>query len=162
MIVPTIISKKARMVEDRSIIVKEWDKDRHRSGGILTSCSSDNKLTTYSVKVELDLSKVIKTTEEICDTANYSISKGYWIKRIVNKEDDIYSFDIATTKPAPGSLLISYIQQELPEWVEKSNFAGTGLPKDSTTLGVKFLIGGVYDAYHNLSNKVFETKITLK
>ena len=62
---------------------------------------------------------------------------------------------MSTDKPAPGVVSIVYVQPELPEWVEKSNFTGTGIPKDSTTLGVKYLIGGVYDAYHNLSNKLF-------
>lgn len=147
---PTIISKKARMVEGNSIIVSEWDKDRNRD------------TTTYSTSIELNLSKIILAKEDICNTNNYFISNGYRIESIEEKENGIYSYRVSTNKPAPGVVSIEYTQQDLPEWVEKSNFTGTGIPKDSTTLGVKYLIGGVYDAYHNLSNKVFETKITLK
>ena len=149
-IVPTIVTKKARMVEDNSIIVKEWDKDRNRDA------------TTYSTTIELDLSKIILTREEICNTDNYSVTSGYRIVSIEEKENGIYAYHVSTNKPALGVVSIEYTQQDLPEWVEKSNFTGAGVPKDSTTFGVKYLIGGVYDAYHNLSNKVFETKITLK
>lgn len=147
---PTIITKKARMVEDNSIIVKEWDKDRNREA------------TKYSTTIELNLSKIILAKEDICNTNNYSITDGYIIESIEDNKNDIYTYHISTNKPSPGILSIEYTLQELPEWVEKSNFIGTGVPKDSTTLGVKYLIGGVYDAYHNLSNKIFETKITLK
>ena len=149
-IVPTIVTKKARMVDDNSIIVREWDKDRNRDA------------TTYSTTIELNLSKIILTKEEICNIDNYSITPGYRIVSIEEKDNGIYSYHISTNKPAPGVVSIEYAQHDLPEWVEKSNYTGTGVPKDSTTLGVKYLIGGVYDAYHNLSNKVFETKITLK
>ena len=150
MIVPTIISKKARMVKDNSIIVSEWDKDRNRDA------------TTYSTTIELDLSSIILSKEDICNTNNYTITNGYRIESIEDKENCIYCYRVSTNKPSPGVISIEYTQQDLPEWVEKSNFTGTGIPKDSTTLGVKYLIGGVYDAYHNISNKIFETKITLK
>ena len=149
-IVPTIDTKKARMVEDNSIIVKEWDKDRNRD------------VTTYSTTIELDLSKIILTKEDIRDTSNYSVTHGYRIVSIEEKDNGVYVYRVSTNKPAPGIVSIEYRLQDLPEWVEKSNFTGTGVPQDSTTLGVKYLIGGVYDAYHNLSDKVFETKITLK
>lgn len=142
--------KKARMVEDDAIIVKEWSKDRNRES------------TIYSLLLEMDMSRVILPKEEICDITKYQVTEGYSIESISNKEGEVFSYKITTGKPSPGKLSIAYIQQDLPEWVEKSNYTGTGVPKDSTTLGVKYLIGGVYDAYHNLSNKVFETKITLK
>ena len=147
---PSIITKKARMVEDNSIIVKEWDKDRNRNA------------TTYSTTIELNLSKIILSKEDICNINNYSITEGYWIESIKELKNDIYAYHVLTNKPSPGVISIEYILRELPEWVEKSNFTGAGIPKDSTTLGVKYLIGGVYDAYNNLSNKIFETKITLK
>lgn len=149
-IAPAIVSKKARMVEDNSIIVSEWDKDRNRDA------------TTYSTTIELNLSRIILTKEDICNTNNYAITNGYRIESIEEKENCTYSYRVSTNKPSPGIISIEYIQQDLPEWVEKSNFTGTGIPMDSTTLGVKYLIGGVYDAYHNLSDKLFETKITLK
>ena len=142
--------KKARMVEDNSIIVKEWDKDRNREN------------TTYSALLELNMENVILSKEEICNIAKYQITEGYSIESINNKKGDIYSFKISTGKPAPGKLSIAYLQQEMPEWVYKSNFIGKGIPADSATLGVKYLIEGVYDAYNNISDKVFETNIILK
>lgn len=147
---PSVITKKARMVKDNSIIVKEWDKDRNR------------KPITYSTTIELNLSKIILAKEDVCNTNNYSITEGYWIESIEEQNNNIYTYRVSTNKPSPGVISIEYTLKELPEWVEKSNFTGTGIPKDSTTLGVKYLIGGVYDAYHNLSNKLFETKVTLK
>ncbi len=161
-IMSNIITKKARMVEDNSIVVKEWDKDRQRSGGLFSSCSSDRTSSTYSLNIDMDMSRVILPKEDICNIAKYQITVGYSIESINNKKGDIYSFKISTGKPAPGKLSIAYLQQEMPEWVFKSNFIGKGIPTDSATLGVKYLIEGVYDAYNNISDKVFETKIILK
>lgn len=161
-IASTIIAKKARMVDDNCIVVKEWDKDRQRSGGLFSSCSPDRTSSTYSVNIDMDMSKVILPKEEICNIAKYQITNGYSIESINNKKGEIYSFKIFTAKPAPGQLSIAYLQQEMPEWIFKSNFIGKGIPSDSTTLGVKYLIEGVYDAYKNKSDAVFETNIILK
>lgn len=147
---PTIITNNARMLKDNSIIVRHWEKERIR------------EITKYTVTVELDLSNVISSKEEICNTKNYTITEGYFVESISVKQKDIYSFVISTSKPAPGSVSIEYSLFELPEWVEKSNFSGTGVPDNGKTLGVKYLIEGVYDAYHNQSNNIFETTITLK
>lgn len=147
---PIILTNNARMLKDNSIIVKHWEKERIR------------ETTKYTVTVEMDLSNVILSKEEICNTKNYTITEGYFVESISVKQKDIYSFIISTSKPAPGSVSIEYSLFELPEWVEKSNFSGTGVPDNGKTLGVKYLIEGVYDAYHNRSNNIFETTITLK
>lgn len=161
-LLPNVFAKKKRMIDNNAILVSEWDKDRQRSGGFFTSCSPEKGFSKYSVKFELDMSKVILPEEELCDTNHYCITKGYKIESITRGDNNKYCFNISTSKPAPGVITITYMLQELPEWIEKSNYEGTGIPTDSTTIGVKYLIGGVYDAYHNLSNKLFETKITLK
>lgn len=150
MINPQIRTKKARMIEDNCIIVKEWDKDRNR----------ENK--TYSVLIELNMSKVILGKEDICNVANYQITDGYIINSITDIGNDTYSFTISTQQPSPGTLSIVYLQQDMPEWVALSNYDGNGIPKDSTTLGIKYLIEGAYDAYRNTTNRLFETKIILK
>ena len=76
--------------------------------------------------------------------------------------EDKYIYYISTSRPAPGVLSINYSLDGLPMWVVKSNYVGTGVPKDSTTLGIKDLISGVYDAYHNISKEYFSINITLK
>ena len=79
----------------------------------------------------------------------------------ITKEKDFYKIRIATEKPAPGTLEIAYKIMR-PDWIDDYSFEGAGLPKDSTTYGIKYLIGGVYDAFYNKSNKYFNINITLK
>lgn len=153
-----IISKKARMIDGNAIIVGEWDKKRGRG----FSCSNPDDSDDYIVKVEVDLSSVVLSEEDIVNDNNYIISDGYKINSIDRDQDEKFIFTISTRHPSPGMLKIDYTLDNLPQWVEKSNFSGTGLPKDSTTFGIKDLITGVYDAYHNASKDFFSIRIVLK
>lgn len=161
-VLPIIRAKKARMVNRNSIIVKEWNKDRNRSVGLFEGCSPTENSASYSVNIELDLSNVIISEKDICNINNYQITDGYSIDTITKIERDIYDFKITTEHPSPGKLSIVYLQQEMPTWIDKSNYIGTGVPKDSTTLGVKYLIEGAFDAYKNKSEIIFKTEIILK
>ena len=144
----------ARMFDtDGSIIVEEWDKDRNSVRGTIS----------YSFLIEADMSNIILSNEELLKSDNYSISEGYEIVDISNKSESIYDYVISTSKPSPGKISLSYGIPELPEWVVKSNYEGNGIPSDSTTLGVKYLIEGVYDAFNNKSdNNYFTIDINLK
>jgi len=153
-----IISKKARMIDGDAIIVKEWDKNRGRG----FSCSRQEDSDEYVVNIEADLSSVILSEDEIVNNQNYKINDGYTIKSIKRDKEEKYVYTISTQKPSPGYILIDYSLDILPQWIDDSNYVGTGLPKDSTTLGIKDLITGVYDAYHNNSKEYFSIKITLK
>ena len=153
-----ILSKKARMIDGNAIIVEEWDKKRGRG----FSCSNPGDSEEYIVKVEVDLRSVVLSEEEIVNDNNYIISEGYKINSINREQEEKYVFTISTQHPSPGILKIDYSLDNLPQWVEKSNFSGTGIPQDSTTLGIKYLITGVYDAYHNTSKDYFSIRIELK
>lgn len=153
-----IISRKARMVDGDAIIVKEWDKKRGRG----FSCSRMDDSDEYIAKVEVNLSNVILSEDDIVNKENYIISNGYRINSIIRDQEDKYIYVISTLKPSPGIIKIDYLMDKLPKWVEESNFSGKGIPDDSTTLGIKDLITGVYDAYHNTSNEYFSIRITLK
>lgn len=144
----------ARMFdEDGSIIVKEWNKDRNSVRGDVS----------YSLLIEADMSNIILSNEELLNSRNYSLSEGYEIVDISKQSESIYNYIISTSKPSPGKISLSYGIPELPEWVVKSNFEGNGIPSDSTTLGVKYLIEGVYDAFNNKSdNNYFTIDINLK
>ena len=110
------------------------------------------------------MSNLVLSNEELLDKDNYSLNSEYEIVDITNKSESIYVFRISTSKPTPGkNIRLSYGMSELPEWVLKSNYEGNGIPSDSTTLGVKYLIEGVYDAYNNRkNNSYFTIEIVLK
>lgn len=131
------------------IVVKHWEAKRHSA--------------TYCASVLVDLTDMILNDSDLEDVNNYSIrsnsSSRYWISSI-SKKDNKHSFDICTDKPSPGEVDISFSLQ-LPNWIEKSNFEGNGLPSDSTTLGIKYLIGGAFDAYYNRSTTYFSFKINI-
>ena len=153
--VPFVVkTNSARMFnEDGSIIVKEWDKDRNSVRGEVS----------YSLEVEADMSNIVLSNEELTNIDNYSISEGYEILFIKNTAESYYNFRITTRKPSPGTIQLSYGIPGLPEWVVKSNYEGNGIPSDSATLGVKYLIEGVYDAFYNKkNNKYFSIDIVLK
>lgn len=153
--VPFLIkTNNARMFDkDGSILVKEWNKDRNSVRGEVS----------YSFLIEADMSNIILSNEELLNSGNYSLSEGYEIVDISQKSESLYDYIISTSKPSPGNICLSYGIPELPEWVVKSNYEGNGIPSDSTTLGVKYLIEGVYDAFNNKrDNNYFTIDINLK
>ena len=154
--VPFIIrTNNARMFDkdDGSILVKEWGKDHNPVHGKVS----------YSFLIETNMSNVVLSNEELLNKDNYSLSSGYEIVEISNISDSIYDFIISTSKPSPGNICLSYGIPKLPKWIIKSNYEGNGIPSDSTTLGVKYLIEGVYDAFNNKNNSsYFSINIVLK
>lgn len=139
-----------RATDGKSIFVKEWDKDR-----------SSNK---YVADLFVDLSDILLDEHSLMDKEHYyvnSSSNSTYIINDITKVNNRYKFTISTSKPAPGNLEIIYKLEE-PEWVNKYNFECVGLPKDSTTYGIKYLIEGVFDAFHNQSEDYFNFNITLQ
>ena len=153
--VPFLIrTNSARMFDkDGAIIVKEWDKDRNSVRGDVS----------YSLLVEADMSNIVLPNDELLNKDNYSLTEGYDIFSISNKSGSIFEYVISTSKPSPGKICLSYEIPELPEWVIESNYEGSGIPSDGKTLGVKYLIEGVYDAFNNKKdNMYFTIDINLK
>lgn len=144
------IHSKRAVGEDNIIIVSKWTANRY------------NK--EYVADVTVDLSDILLTSEDLHNADNYDVnsssSSAYLINSISN-DSGLYTFTVSTDKPSPGTLGISY-KMEFPKWAERYSFEGTGLPTDSTTYGIKDLIGGVYDAFYNKSNDYFKFDITLK
>lgn len=147
-----------RAIKGNEIHVKDLKADRNKSGGCTSSSSS------YSFKVKMDLSSSILSDQELKKTINYKLtsssSSTYKIESITNQGSE-YTFDISTDKPAPGSLEIAF-KLFLPQWVEDSNFEGNGVPPLGKTTGIKYLIEGVYNAYHKKADTYFTFTINLK
>lgn len=143
--------KNARAVNNENeIIVDQWEKDRYDQ--------------QYYANVTVDLSNTIIRDNDLMNKDSYQIESSsssiYNIESII-KNEEYYTFRIQTDRPSPGRLSISY-PLILPQWVENYSFEGNGLPPDSATFGIKHLIGGVFDAYAQKSNKYFVFNITLK
>lgn len=147
-------STRAVTKDHKEILVEEWKQERHKD--------------YYEFEMTVNLSNSILTEKEIRSKSNYKItsstSSSYEIVEIASNGQDEYTYKIRTPKPSPGILTIQY-PITTPGWVSKSNFSGNGLPDDSTTLGIKYLIDGVSKAYrdvsHNKSN-YFEININIK
>lgn len=148
-----ILTNNARMVKGNSIIVKHWKKDKHQR---------DSDKDTYSLELKVNLENLILSEFEIKNLSSYRLSEGYELAYVKRTNNDNYIFNIITNKPSPGKLDIAYMMEEMPAWISSSNFIGKGIPSDSTTLGIKDLIEGVYDSYHNSSDRYFTISITLK
>lgn len=142
-----IQTKNARMKsKDGSVIVKNWKKNRH----------SDD----YTLKINFNISQIILNEIEMGKSENYRLSEGYVIESIdINGNDCVMT--ITTKYPSPGMVCIEY-KNHLPSWVEDSNYESNGIPSIGKTLGIKYLIEGVYDAYNNKTSNVFKTKIIMK
>lgn len=130
----------------KSIMVSRWDKVRHED--------------YYEFTLTANMKDVLLTDNEILTKSDYKIqtnnSSKYRIASITSKGNDEYEFTIQTsgTNPSPGELTITY-PITTPEWVAASNFTGTGIPADSTTYGVSYLIDGVSRAFENASKNKF-------
>lgn len=143
-----------RMVKDNSLIVEDWKPVRHED--------------YYEFSAIADLSKTLLTNTDIEDISRYMIksdkASSYQIAQVAAKENDKYEYKIRTRKPAPGRLKV-YYPILTPEWIEKSNYTGSGIPTDSTTLGISYLIDGVSNAFRDCSHNsfnYFEFEVELK
>ena len=150
---PQFEVEKARMINksENSIKVKEWDSDRN----------SDQ----YTLKFVVDFTDIAQPQSVLCDPKNYKLStkssSKYQILTIEQDKDNIYKFTVITDRPSPGELIISQ-ESSLPAWVVNSNFDGTGVPPEGKTLGVKYLIDGVFDAFYRNNKNNVEIKINFK
>lgn len=135
-----IVSKNKRMIKNNSIIVSKWNPIRNNE--------------YYEFQVVVDLSNSLLKKSEVTSKDNYTIESQstsvYNITSIKLLEDDKYSYTIRTNRPSPGSIKVQY-PIKTPSWVESSNFVGPGIPNDSTTLGIKYLVDGVSKAFRDAS-----------
>lgn len=139
-----LTAKSKRMIQGNIIKVSEWESARHED--------------YYEFGLIADLRNTLLTEEEILDAHRYVLTSSntseFNISSIAKEGDDKYKFTIRTVKPAPGRLTISN-PIIVPEWIENSNFTGNGIPSDSTTLGISYLIDGVSNAFRDVSGKKF-------
>ena len=136
---------KGRYMEKDAVVVREWE---------------ENRKGFYSLKFEINVTPLALSEILLKDISTYSVTERYQIEEIDYK-DGICSIVISTERPSPGTIAVEYPYQ-LPQWVENSNFEGSGLPDDGSTLGFKYLVQGVFDAYNNKYENYFSTSITLK
>ena len=136
---------KGRFIENEAVIVKEWKK---------------NRKGFYSLKFEINTNPLALSEILLKNISTYNITDRYQIEEI-NYKNGICNMVISTEKPSPGTIEIDY-PYHLPQWIENSNFEESGLPDDGTTLGFKYLVQGVFDAYNNKYENYFSTSITLK
>lgn len=149
-------AQKLRMItkDKKGIWVSKWDSERRKD--------------YYEFVVEMDLSNSLLAEGKILDATCYQITSNtsakYEIVKIEPGKDKRYKYTIRTNRPSPGGVTIQYPIQT-PVWVAKSNFDGNGLPSDSTTFRVKYLIDGVSKAFKDVSgnkSNYFEININLK
>ena len=132
------------MIKDNKIDVSLWEKDRYED--------------YYELTFTTTLNKILLAKEDIIKSSKYKIQTNNSTKfKIVDIKDlgnDNYDFIIRTegSKPAPGKVTITY-PIVTPEWVTASNFEDIGIPADSTTYGISYLINGVSKAFENTSKK---------
>lgn len=146
----------SRMITEdkKGIIVSKWDAERHKD--------------FYEFSAEIDLVNSLLSEKDILNKSCYNTtsntSANYKIVRIEPTTDGKYKYTIRTDKPSPGILTIQYPMQT-PAWVAQSNFEGSGIPSDSTTFGIKYLIDGVSKAFNDASgnkSNYFEININLE
>ena len=139
-----IISKNKRMIKDNGIVVSKWNPVRHKD--------------FYEFQVTIDLSNSLLKESDIKLMDNYSLetqtASVYNIAAIESLGNNQYSYTIRTSRPSPGSVILQY-PTKTPSWVESSNYTGSGIPKDSTTLGIKYLVDGVSKAFRDASGTKF-------
>lgn len=115
----------------------------------------------YEISINTDLRSLLKSEESLADASNYLPEdakkiKVKQIKQITDKgSKDLYSHTISLSiedNISSGTETINFIDaNKMPGWVEASNDdSGTNIKgnMDKTT-GIKYLIGGVAEAYQN-------------
>lgn len=143
-----------RMIDHHSIKLSKWDKKTHKE--------------YYELKVIVDLQKIMLDETDILDISQYSLQTRnnsiFTIASIDKAGNGKYEFTIRTKRPSPGTLTISR-PMTTAKWIEKSNYTGTGIPTDSTTLNISYLINGVSKAFQDVSSgkaNYFEFEVEFK
>ena len=135
--------------ERSCIYIKHWRCNRNESD-------------LYKVDIKVFMKDIMLPASAIQNIDNYRITPaGYYVDNVQYIANDEYIFTIATRHPSPCTLNI-YYKLDIPNWVEKSNYEGNILPKDSTTYGIKNLIGGVVNAYKNQNANIFDISLLIK
>lgn len=129
---------------DMTVSVSDWEKERRSN--------------SYQLSFYADFSNCILTESQVLNIPIYKISPNYSITSIERTKDNIYKFVICTQKPSPCNVRIEY-SQNFPNWIDSTNYEGSGIPPIGKTYGVKYLFGGVYDAYSNQFNNLFEINL---
>ena len=107
----------------------------------------------YEISVTADMASILKPQESLLNADNYSTSKAISISSTDRKEDKIVlSVSINENVTSKEGTIKCIDANKLPGWVEAANNDScddimTAL--DQTT-GIKYLIGGVADAYKNV------------
>lgn len=140
-----LITNNARMIgPNGSVIVKKWRKKSKEE---------------YVLSFDYNISKIILPESSIADINNYTVTKGYEINTIKTNGSNC-QMTISTDRRSVGELVISY-DNDLPDWVNDSNYEGVGIPPEGQTLGIKYLIEGVYDAFRGKSSNIYEIRIKM-
>lgn len=144
-------AKAKRAISGNKLHIKKWNS---------------NNRGVYEFKFTVSLSDVLLKESEITNIDNYNISANntseYTINNIERIREDEYRFTIHTMRPAPGDITISF-PIDIPEWVQESNFEGSGIPDDGKTYCVAYLIEAVDKAFKDAAGQdnynYFELKI---
>jgi len=121
----------------------------------------------FMFSVGIDLSKILLNNEYILDKSNFKINDNDYSIEIIKYNGPLNYTHILklTTNIIKSSNLIIELKNKLPKWVSNMN-DDIGLDIHSNgamnkTFGIKYLIGGVYDAFINNGNDNY-TKIEIK
>ena len=138
----SIDAKNKRMIDsNNNVIVSKWNNERNKD--------------YYELKLKAKFSDILLVEDDILNKKNYMLESNttsqYMIYEINALENGYYEYVLRTKigyKPSPGRIVLKY-PMLTPNWVENSNFEGSGIPSDSTTYGISSLINGVSKAYRH-------------
>lgn len=104
----------------------------------------------YNVGIKIDLTQTLQGDSYLSDKGNFSISSGKINIEKITKlpSDDKYSYLItAKVNDASFSDFLKIKKPSLPAWVSKDNGTRDDALEAGKTFSIKYIIGGVSDAY---------------
>jgi hypothetical protein len=118
----------------------------------------------FTLKVNADFSSFLLDDDYLQDISNYKINESSYSLSIGRSLNDRFTqaISLKAANIKPTTLSISLLKK-LPNWVENSNDDdGLDIMSNNSmreTYGIKYLLGGINDAYSKINNKYTELQI---
>lgn len=142
--------------------IGKFNPDKSNPKTTITNVKADNKgdHSKFQLTIGVDYSYILLPDEYLMNPDNYTISnKAYTIEIVRNSDQNssythIIKLNLANPIISKGTIKIS-LQNNMPSWITKyTDEVGLDINADGAmekTYGLKYLIGGIYDAYKNMN-----------
>lgn len=138
----------------------------HEQPLTVTHCRKGGPDNKFRIKLRADFSGLPLNEVYLSNPENYVLSPGYTLQSVKAQEQGkaTHELVLAAAAPKTGILTLS-LKRTLPQWVTDSNLDEdrqlSPEQLEGKTFGIRYLLGGIYDAYYTKQASPFYYTISI-